>query len=336
MRKPKQKFNEVAAVKAENMDIKYAAGPSQMESMSSAPCVDGLPLAVSGKVIKLASVHDEIWREGFHIANPEQFVARLREHYPTPDIFNFAEQFPQTKASFQYYHEWDNFAVIPVVSYADWWEKRLPQESRRNVRLAAKRGVSVELVEFDDELVHGITGIYNETPIRQGRSFIHFGKKFETVKNENGTYLDRSQFIAAYCGDELIGFAKVVFIDKAGSIMQILSKNAHLDKKPMNALLAKAVEVCEQRGLGHLIYRKFTYGKVFSPLTEFKRRNGFEEMRYPRYYIPLTWKGKVAMKFGFHLGLRDSLPPALVSKLISLRGKCGEIFGKKLSSVSSP
>ena len=116
------------------------------------------------------------------------------------------------------------------------------------MRIAGKRGVLVKMVEFNDELARGIAEIYNETPIRQGRSFCHFGKDVETVKAENATYPERSQFIGAYCGNELIGFMKLVHIDEVASIMQFLSKNAHLDKKPMNALLAKAVELCEKSG----------------------------------------------------------------------------------------
>ena len=60
----------------------------------------------------------------------------------------------------------------------------------------------------------------------------------------------------------------------------------------MNALIAKAAEVCEQKGISHLIYGQFIYGnKRRSSLVEFKRRNGFEQVNFPRYYIPLTLKG---------------------------------------------
>ena len=39
----------------------------------------------------------------------------------------------------------------------------------------------------------GISNVYNETPIRQGRKFWHYGKSFDQVKAANATYLDRSE-----------------------------------------------------------------------------------------------------------------------------------------------
>jgi hypothetical protein len=41
----------------------------------------------------------------------------------------------------------------------------------------------------------------------------------------------------------------------------VVSLNAHQDKHPMTALIVKAAEICHQKGLKHLIYGKFTYGR---------------------------------------------------------------------------
>lgn len=291
-------------------------------------------LAVTGKFLRIAEVHDEIWLEGEVLQNPEALIVRLKSEGTKADIFSFGQKIPDTTPQHKYYFEWDNFAVIPLTTYNAWWDG-LPQESRRNVRIAGKKGAVIKAVEFDENFVRGISGIYNESPTRQGRAFPHFGKSLETVKKENGTYVERSQFIGAYLGDELIGFIKMVYIDDVASLMQILSKNGHLDKKPMNAMLAKAVELAAERGSKFLVYRKYTYGNVFSPLTEFKRRNGFVELKYPRYYIPLTLKGRLAMKLRLHLGLRDALPPGLVTRLTSARSWFNEKFGPK-KSVAAP
>jgi hypothetical protein len=270
-------------------------------------------LVVTGKFVRIAGVHDEIWLEG-EIQNPSALAAKLKGDGFAADIFSFGQKIPDTTPKYPYHFEWDNFAVISLTTYAAWWDK-LPQESRRNVRVAGKRGVVTKAVEFSDDLVRGISAIYNDSPTRRGGAFPHYGKSLENVKRENGTYVERSQFIGAFVGDELIGFTKMVYVDGLASLMQFISKRGHLDKRPMNALLAKAVELCTQRGSRHLVYRKFTYGNVFSQLTEFKRRNGFEEMKYPRYYIPLTLKGRLALKFRLHLGWRDSLPPWLITRL---------------------
>ena len=155
---------------------------------------------------------------------------------------------------------------------------------------------------FDhDKLVSGITRIYNETPIRQGRKFLHYGKSFDQVKVANATYLGRSKFIGAFFNNELIGFIKFVTVNNVARIMQILSMEAHADKRPTNALLAKAIGVCCENGATHFIYGKYVYGrKQTSPVTEFKRRNGFEQFDFPRYYVPLTRFGALAIRCGLH------------------------------------
>jgi hypothetical protein len=178
------------------------------------------------------------------------------------------------------------------------------------------------VVQFDDELVRGIQEIYDETPVRQGRRFWHFGKDFDTVKRENATYLDRSEFLGAYFKDELIGFIKIIYVDRIATLIQILAKNEHQDKRPLNALLAKAVEVCERNGISFLLYGKYMYdGNANSPLTEFKRRNGFEEIKYPRYFLPLSVRGRAAIRLGLHKGLKGLIPPSAVSCLRRLRSQ---------------
>ena len=69
----------------------------------------------------------------------------------------------------------------------------------------------------------GITKIYNESPMRQGKPFWHYGKDFETVRRENATFLNRSYFIGAYFENELIGFIKLVYEKNFASMMQIIS-----------------------------------------------------------------------------------------------------------------
>ena len=69
-------------------------------------------------------------------------------------------------------------------------------------------------------------------------------------------------------------------------IVLVVCKDEHRDKRPTNALIAKAVEVCVENDIGYLMYAQFTYYKKnTSSLAEFKRRNGFEEVRFPRYYV---------------------------------------------------
>lgn len=286
----------------------------------------GRTVVVTGNWLRHAAIKDEDVVEGEIVENPRLFLDQLKRSSLRADIFSFSQKIQDTTPKYDYPFEWDNWAGIPLSSFNDWWEKRLPQESRRNVRRAAKRGVVVRPVEFNDEFVRAIQGIYNETPIRQGRRFWHFQKDFETIKMENATYLDRSEFLGAYFNDELIGFIKIIYVDQIATLIQIISKIEHQDKRPTNALLAKAVEVCDKKGVKFLLYTKFVYDENrSSPLTEFKRRNGFEEIRYPRYFVPLTAKGVVAVKLGIYKGFRRLLPLPVLSLLKSVRSRIYQI-----------
>jgi hypothetical protein len=112
----------------------------------------------------------------------------------------------------------------------------------------------------------------------------------------------------------------MVWIGVTARIMQIVSLNAHYDKRPTNALLARAVESCAQRGVSHLIYGQHIYNnKRDSSVTEFKKRNGFRQVLLPRYYIPLTSRGRLALTLGLHRGLKEKIPSRLRGILLSAR-----------------
>jgi hypothetical protein len=289
-----------------------------------APSVDvcGRTVIVTGGWLRMAAVNDEELVEEQIVENPIEFIQQLKKTRLPADIFTFAQKLPEITPKYHYDFEWDNSAVIPITCFSDWWEKRLPQETRKNVRRAAKRGVVVRPVQFSDELVKGIHEIYNESRVRQGVPFRHFGKDFETVKNEMSTYLDRSEFHGAYVDEELIGFTKMVYVDRIGSMIHIISKMEHQDKRPMNALVANAVKVCESKSLQFLVYCKYVYfGNTDSSLTEFKRRNGFEQIRFPRYYLPLNAKGALAIKSGLHRGLQNLVPVPMRKILRDLRSR---------------
>ena len=279
----------------------------------------GKTVISGGKWLKMAAIHDEDLVEGETVADPTSFVKDLKEAKLGADIFTFAQKLPDTIPKYQYQLEWDNLAVIPITTFSDWWEKRVESSVRRAVRKATKAGVEVRLVEFDDAFVHGVVNINNETPIRQGRHFWHFQKDFDAVKRENSTYASRNVFLGAYYENELIGYMRMTYADRIANIVQILSMIKHYDKRPANALIAKAVEICSQKEISHLVYYSYIYNDPKSSLTEFKRRNGFEKVLLPRYYIPLTAKGKIALKLGFHRGLVRNIPKPLLSQLLRMR-----------------
>jgi hypothetical protein len=273
----------------------------------------------TGKWLRMASIQDEELVQGETVVHPEAFVSQLKESRLKADIFTFAQKLPSTTPKHAYHYEWDNLAVIPITRFAEWWEKRAESSVRRAVRKATKSGVVVKLADFDDAFVRGIVSINDETPFRQGRAFWHFRKSFDDVKRENSTYPGRNAFLGAYLKDELIGFIRMIYTDKVASIVQLLSKVEHYDKRPANALIAKALEICEQEGMSYLMYCNYIYNDPNSSLTEFKRRNGFEQLFLPRYYIPLTLKGKIALRLGLHRGIVQRIPKPVLIRLLRVR-----------------
>ncbi|HZF00384.1 MAG TPA: hypothetical protein VE344_00655 [Methylomirabilota bacterium] len=281
--------------------------------------IDGRTIIATGKFFKLAMIRDGDVAEGELVKNPETFVAILKNSQLKADVFTFFQRPPDVTPRFNFHFDWDNYAAVPISTFENWWEN-LPQETRKNVRRAAKRGVVVKTVPFDDELARGIHKLCNESPVRQGKPFWHFGKDFETVKREHSTYLERSEFIGAFFQDELIGFIKMVHVDSVAFIFHILAANAHYDKRPINALIAKAVEVCAQKETGYFVYDKNVYGnKSDSSLVEFKRRNGFEQINFPRFYIPLTLTGKIFVALKLYRGLVGILPAPVLKMILAVR-----------------
>lgn len=276
-------------------------------------------IVCDGSWLRTAHIFDEVWQAQAPSAQPAELIQSVRESALGADLFTFAQTPPDTTPRHSYHLDFDNLAIASTTDFKAWWDG-LPQESRKNVRKAQKRGVTIGPVEFSDQLVAGIKGIYDETPVRQGRRFWHYGKDLATVKRDNSSYLDRSQFVAAMLGDELIGFLKMVYSGSNARIMQILAKTAHMDKHVTNALLACAMELCSQRPAERLIYGQYVYGnKANSSVTEFKRRNGFHEVLIPRYYVPLTLKGRAALASRTHRGLASLVPEPLITAALRAR-----------------
>lgn len=273
----------------------------------------------------MATIKDEDFVETGVPRDAEQFIKAVARSGLVADVLAFPQAIDDATPRYPYYFEWDNAAAVDTTNFAAWWNK-LPQSTRKNCRRATKRGVTTLVVALDDHLAAAIKRIYDESPLRQGRRFWHYGKDVETVRRENSSYLERSDFLATYFNDELIGFMKIVYVGHVARIMQILSCTAHADKRPINALIAKGVEICSHKGMTHLIYSKFQYGnKSNGQLEEFKTRNGFVRLDFPRYYIPLTLRGRIAVACRLHRGALGLLPRGIISAMLCLRNSVNKV-----------
>ncbi len=290
----------------------------------SKPAIElsGTTVVIRGKLLKIAEVHDEEWMVN-EVGSPNAFISALKNAGggAVADIFAFRQKLPAMDPKYQYPFDLESVAAAQTQNFNQWWEG-LPQETRKNVRRSQKRGVTISVHELDDKLLTGIVGVNNDSPIRQGRLNVHYGKSVDEVRRDHSSFLERSNFICAYSGNELIGFLKLVYRGTIASILQLTPKASHSDKRPANALVAKAVELCEQKKISHLTYGMFNYGnKHDSPLREFKIRNGFREFLVPRFYVPLTLWGSICMKAGLHRGRSKILPAPVLRFAAAVRAK---------------
>jgi len=171
--------------------------------------VDGKPITISGSLLRVAGVSPA--EEHFYdVWAPEEIIDALKERKIRADLFTFWQRIPETAPKFSYHFEWDNVAAIPLKTYEGWLKSQVHQNTRNKIKKAAKNGIEVRVVPFDDTLVNGMIEIFNESRIRQGRQFSHYGKSFQEVKEEWSSDSERCEFVGAYFGTELVGFIKLL------------------------------------------------------------------------------------------------------------------------------
>jgi hypothetical protein len=297
--------------------------PKVMISTDNIPAIDSsiVPvndpndrLVISGRLLRIARPRSETFAPLDH---PELFLDRLREGRARADLFSFAQRFSEPEPRYKHFYELEPAAILEIQSYEKWWKETVNDKTRNMVRKAGKKGVQVEVAAYTDDLVRGIKQIYDECPIRQGKKSRHYGKSFDVIKREHATFLDSSEFIAAMAGDRLVGFAKVVFQRDFASIMNIIALISERDKAPNNALLAKIVERCATKGIKLLHYGVWGH----RGFAEFKIHQGFRSRLIPRYYVPLTSKGALALQLGLHRPLVSRIPERHLDRLAMMRLK---------------
>lgn len=290
---------------------------------------EGVKVVVEGRGLRVGHVHDEFWLPRTELPSPDEIVGTLRASRACPDLFTFAERLPDPVRRHEHHVEWESLAVARFSSYEDWFEQQVNRSVRKHVRKSEREGLVAESVPFSEDLIRGIHAIYNEVPIRQGRPFWHYGKDLAAVRADNASYLERSTFVAVRDGADIVGFLKMVEIEPGvAALMQILSRVSHFEKRPTNALLAKAVETCAGQGIQYLVYGQYAYGtKDEGTLVDFKKNNAFNRIDIPRYYVPTTVKGHVGLRLGLHRQWTDLIPPRLRRALTDARARWHEKRG---------
>jgi hypothetical protein len=302
--------------------IRFRGTPRLVNAVS----IKGKTFVITKGLINTASLKHE-WRDD--VDDPEEISLTLKGLRPRVDMLKFWQRIPESDAKFVFYKEWRDIAAIPITNYKHWFEKQISPKARNKIRKAQKAGVVVKQVELDDDLVRGIMGVFNESPVRRGKPFWHYGKSFETVKQEMSIDLNHSVFVGAYFGGNLIGFIKFLVEDRYARVTLILDRTSQRDKAPMNGMIAKVIEICAERGIPHFLYTIWRRGEHGS----FQESNGFIKIPVPQYFVPLTLRGELALRLNLHKGVKGALPDAAMTSLLELRTKWYSKHGRQAGAA---
>jgi len=248
------------------------------------------------------------------IVPTETIINKLKER--NIDIFTIIERqwiHKFSNVSRNWIKTEDNVALLRLGTYDEWW-KKIGKKTRNMVRKAKKIGLINKIVIPNQNFSKGIWKIYNETPIRQKRTFPHYGVTLQTVKRRLLSSKN-SIFIGSYNKDELVGFIQLKINKELAIISQILSLQKHWDKAINNSLIDTTIEICSNKDIPWLIYGRM--GNHPS-LDRFKKNHGFTRFSLIRYYLPLTKKGQLAVKLGLQKEIKDILPQQIKYLLLPI------------------
>jgi hypothetical protein len=249
------------------------------------------------------------------VSDPVAVLDALSLVRPRVDLLTFWQKPPDFEPHFSYFSEARIIAAIPISTYEQWWKTQLVQNARNKIRKAIKAGVEFREVELTDNFIRGVVNIFNHSKVRRGKPFWHYGKDFATVKREMSLREDEAVFIGAYYREELIGFMKILLEGPYARSTLILDNMNHRDKAPINGMIAKVVEICAERKLPYFLYSIWRRGDH----GHFQRSNGFEKVAIPEYYVPITWKGRMALRVGLHRELKSRIPERFTVMGLELR-----------------
>jgi hypothetical protein len=270
-------------------------------------------VTVGGRLFRFGKLRHE-WCD--FIEEPVAWVEEVRKDRAFADVFTLVRDIFDEGHALAFHHEPVSLAVLTVESYSKWWDA-IGFKARNKARKAQKSGVELRMVELNEEFAAGVQSIYNETPVKQGRKFYHYGKTVQEIREELRSFLDRSILVGAYHGTELIGFMKLFQGKDVLRTIHIIASIKHRGKCAMDALIANAVEICEREKVRHLQYGSWTDGGVGA----FREKYLFRRIDVPRYFVPLTLRGKMALGLKLHRPFRDRVPKGLLGPLLNLRAK---------------
>ena len=270
-------------------------------------------ISVKGRVFTTARLRYE-WSE--YLEDPVGMIQALRQGPTIADLFTFVTEVFDDHPDYSFPKEPECLSVLTIKDYESWWNG-IGFKVRNKIRKPAKCGVELRMVQLDDDFVKGVDDIYNESPVRQNRKFVHYRQGLAITRKELHAFSDRAYLVGAYHGAELIGFMKLLRTKNVLRTVHIIAKLAHREIPVMDALIAKGVELCDQNKIKHLLYGSWTDGG----LGDFRLKHGFVRVEVPRYFVPLNQRGRLMLRLSLHRPLRERLPKSWVEFFKGLRAR---------------
>ena len=155
-------------------------------SRRSIECVEigGQTFSVKRGLLTVVTLEDEWFNE---VRDPAAVIdaLRRRSRAGAPICLLSVSGCRTSEPRFPYRRECESIAAVAIRDLRP-LVGRIRSSARRAIRSAraGKWASTCASAPYDDEFVRGMTAIFNETPIRQGRRFWHYGKDFETVKRQ--------------------------------------------------------------------------------------------------------------------------------------------------------
>ena len=269
-------------------------------------------ISTNGNFFRVARLRHE-WME--FPDDPSALIEKMKQK-PAADLFTFLQEAHYSRPEFPFYRENSSASLLTIKSLDDWWNN-LHFKARNKARKAQKTGVEIAETDLDDDFIADVQKLYNESPLRQGRKFTHYGKDFAVVKEDLASLAGKTIFVGAYLNDELIGFMKLFVGNGIIRIIHILAMLAHRDKCVTDALIGRAVKICDEKNIFHLHYGNW----ASRGLGAFRAKYNFQRHDCPRYFVPLTARGKLMMGLRLHRPLRERLPQSWADRLVGLRNQ---------------
>jgi len=91
-------------------------------------------VVIKGRFLRIARVFDEYWLEKKSLPDPLKVIETLQNFNHRPDIFTFSQRVPDANPKYDFHVEWDNYAVIHLDSFENWFNKQISSAARRNIR----------------------------------------------------------------------------------------------------------------------------------------------------------------------------------------------------------